>query len=1293
MIERINEQVAYNPVREHINIEFLMVADKSQQVAAILDDLLNQGFDPSLSRVLIFVRSRKLAEELTEEIIDSLEKISMPWAENVGFFHAGMDSTDRETNYDDFQNGKKLILVATKAFGMGMDIPNIHYVYHFGPSSTFEDFLQEVGRAGRNKEKLNIAGFSIENPIKTKCILTKEDFGKLKDLNHKSAISWNNIKAVQKVIFNYVSKFKPLKPNSQEAFPLPFDLLNSDSQFDEEHDKDSLFRLSLYWLERLGRIRLGLFTPAFLPIKLNEEGINFQLIKNDEQRLEVATFCELLQAYKAAKFPEKDTIAIPMVDLRQLANNKNHFELFRFLFAAQKAKAISIDRYITLEPTELRTAEIDSLSLYNKGLTIEAVFELAEKILNSTKLRGQVSFDGSYLDSLVHEVADEYFLPNKVFWTEFTKKSNKERSAEEICRKLKEDFIKKRLKFAFSIITMLPKMRHQSIIQTTENKKKGEVVNLIYNGNTTIEQWLRPLQNIKKDLDQFILKVAADFKSTGKKTLNYSDLLIKLGCEDKDLDYFPNLIFLSKALGYFKGGGTLIPMGIELFIDDISEINEKDRTGKDYPVFQDFKEGLQLKELRLLALECLSQLKKRTDQDLFIKNYFTCSSSSELLMLLEEKFGEGHPNLKAFRKEALAREEAKLSEQQRKVYDTPIDVNLQVLAGPGSGKTHTLTLRVARLIQNEQVNPEQILILAYNRAVVVELKDRLAKLFKELGYSKLISRLKVFTFHGFCKFCLENELDEVAFDSWVPEFLKKLNHSPGRINQKLGLIKYVFVDEFQDITNNRLELLKRIADPERARICVIGDPNQSIYGYDRINEGGKISPKPYYDAFARIYNPTEYNLTINYRSYPEIIAAAEDLLSKNKPEFILPKLEAFNKSEAFSNSCEIINWKETKVDWRDVLKKLLTEEYGPGKRYQQIAIMYRSNEEVFRAFNEIQGLGLQGVRARVQGSSSSPYRSREFFHFIKLFKEKRLDSIPSSYIKNFEKEKDQILSKYSNWDNYLINLLHCILIEFQVEMGDDSTYQDLIDFIEDLTGRDEGHYAKIFEKHINEVNEGFAVRELVLTTMHKVKGVEYDAVIIPPSFTDLPLKEELDSARLEELIEEERRLLYVAYTRAKYRLVVLKFERELALDIGVSHIFSDKIKSSLGIVVKSGLDKFFISYGATDSGNLHFDLIKNLKVGQSLDLVKPTTNWFLKVGSSKIGCLNGKISNIITNKSEGKSRVTGFSISSIEVWTYEETLAFDIKNETNFAKSWAEKAKERGYIYLTEFSGFGKPQD
>ncbi|GHA76689.1 UvrD-helicase domain-containing protein [Pontibacter akesuensis] len=1287
MIERLNDQVAYNPVREHISIGFQLVQDKEQRIETIVEDLLNQEFDPVLSRVLVFVRTRKLAEEATEELIDFLSKKEVAWADKVGLFHAGMDSSDREINYEDFEAGRKVILVATKAFGMGMDIKNIHYIYHLSPSSTFEDFLQEVGRAGRDKAELQKAGFSEEKPIRAKCVMTKSDFRSLQDLNHKGSVSWNNIKLVQRTLFEYIGKFRKVNPDPENPFPLPFDLLNSYPQFEDEFDRDTLFRLSLYWLERLNRVRLGLFTPAFLPIKILKQSTIAPNVLDVEERSSLQNFISFIKSYQSAKFPEGESVAIPMEEIRRITGKKRNSELFKFLFRAQKAGAISIERTVTLEPTKTRASELEKWTSYNGAPTLEAVFNLAEKILTSVRPCEQMSFSGDYLDQISRHTIDEYFSKRRIFWKEY-KKNGEEIPVEEIAKNLRNDFIAKRAKFAFKIISMLPGMRHRSIIEAKEDRKKPEVVQLVYNGNSEKNACLPELIEFKSKLQALISHVGPMFFRENVKVFNYADLVLKLGLEGDDHEYLRDLIFISKGLGYLKGEGSFIPMGIELFIDDTSDIDERDRASKDYQVFQEFEEGVQMKELRLLSLECLSTLNK-DQQDAFIKKYFSCSSSSDLVSLLEEHFGEDHENLKAFRKEALFKAEEKLNNEQRAVYDAPIDSNLQVIAGPGSGKTHTLTLRVAKLIQKEQISPEQILVLAYNRAVVVELKDRLNRLFKDLGYAKLISRLKVFNFHQFCLHCLDNNLDRSNFDSWVPAFIKELEQNPGRISQKLGQIKYVFVDEFQDITNERLKLLEKIANPGKTKICVIGDPNQSIYGYDRVKEGGAMSPRPYYDKFKQSYQPKELSLSTNYRSYPNILTAAKELISKNTSEFGIPELVANRIPEIDRDYCEIFNFRETKVSWRDKLLELLNEEYEQGKQYRQIAVMYRSNEEVFKSFNDLQNMGLQGVRVRIQGASTSPFRSREFFHFVQSLELKSKEILPSSFIHDFEQEKSKVIRSNSNWDSYLINLFHCLLKEFQVEKSDESTYQDLTDFIEDVSGKDDGHFSKIFDKHINDIDAAQSVREVVITTMHKVKGVEFDAVIIPPSFSDFASREDTNSGRFKELVEEERRLLYVAYTRARYRLVVIKFDRELAIDDSRSFVFSADVRQRLGVVVPQQIDKLFISWGAKEFNNSTFKLINDkVSVGDPVELIKDNFGgWEVRWRNIQIGKLkSNQLSHTIQHNT-----LKGFNISSIVYYTHAESMDYDERHGTSYTKnSWGPSAVARGYIYLVDFSGYGQ---
>lgn len=1287
MIERLNENEVYNPIRKHIQLSFDIVGDAEEMVEAVAEDLKNKGFDEEKSRVLIFVQTRKGTEEATSNLKNALSDIGLNYAHKVEYYHAGLDGIEREETYDNYKNGNTVILIATKAFGMGMDIKNIHFIYHLGPSSTFEDYLQEVGRAGRHEGMLHAAGYSNDNPLQSKCLVTRDDFKKQKDKLHKNQISWNQINQVRETIFKYLKNFRKLEPDSENAFPLPLDLLENDPDYEDVFNTDTFFRVTLYWLEKLDRIKLGVFTPTYLPITLLDDEPDFSSVKTKEVRDDIERLLSALESYKFKFYPSASTMMVDMGYIREHTKIKGTTKLFKILFKAQKVKLICLEREIKLTPTVTRTNEIKEYNNYTFLPTIEALFELSKELLALTKSEDQVTLEGETIDELIKQVSAECFAPRNIFW-EVQKNNNENFTTEEIAEKQKNDFENKRAKFAFKLLGFLPKIKHKSVIDIEDGYKKPKITQLIYNANTSNKEILAELDAFKENLLKLINHVSTEYIKHNINSFNIVDLILQLGVEDKGEEYFKKLIFISKGLAYLKGGGDLVPMGLEMFVIDTSTLEGDQQVSPDFKVKQEFIESSKMKELRLIALECLSEIPQH-QHDGFIKKYFQCGELSELIGLLEENIGEDHPNLIAYREEALEERKKKLNEEQLAVYDSPINTNLQVIAGPGSGKTHTLILRIARLIQEEGVNPENILILAYNRAVVVELKERLTRLFKELGYSKLIKRLKVFTFHGFVKFCVSERLEEVDFKDWTSTFLQITKDTPGLISQKLGSIRYVFVDEFQDITLEWLELLERIAVPDHTKVCVIGDPNQSIYGYQRADAGGEMDPKPYYNRFNEIYNPTILNLRINYRSYSDILIQAEKLLALNESKFPMPKLLANLEAPDHKDYCEVINYRDDTVDWKDKLMELINYKNDSGVKYKQIAIMYRSNDQVFRAYNILQNLLIPDVRLRIQGAKGNLFKSREFHYFISDFSKKENATLSKNYIEEIETFKNQMIQKYPNWDSYLLNIFHCIVLEFNKDKDDDSRYKDLIEFIKEISSNDDGQYGKIYQQNISVIKKNVQDQEIIITTMHKVKGLEFDAVIIPPSFSNLPLVTK-DYISIEDSIEEERRLYYVAYTRAKFKLVSIKYDREIAMDNSQGFDFEDHIRNSFGVSVDEGLDKFTMYWNASTYSGNSFEFIRDhVKIGDKITL-KPTINqhgtfWYAIVNNRNVASLSRSMVSRIQNMPQ----VNGFIVSSVYVNTYEDTKYSDDKNGTNYSSNWTQEAINRGYVYLIDFSGYG----
>ncbi len=1302
MIKTLNENIDYNPVRSHINMGFTLVKEYPEKITFIVDDLIKKNFDESKSRVLIFVSTRNMAEDAVDKLIKVLTEKNLSYCDKVDYYHAGLEGSERAEKFQDYYDGETAILVATKAFGMGMDIPNVHFVYHLEPSSNFEDFLQEVGRAGRKKEDYEKAGFSEKKPIRTNCVIVKEDFKVLKDKLHKKEMTWGNIVQVQKTVYDYVNKYSKKELSSNEAFALPTDLLDQYTEYSENKFDETFFRVVLYWLEKLKKIKLGTYTPTHIPISLVSENQNYSVIQNSEDVDKIKSLYSQLKAKNSEIKDIKSYLMLEMEELKNILKVDTIKEIWRLLFLAQKAGVVKVEREIIIRPTKTRSSELEQWQGLKYSPTIETTFEFTKSIMYASKYNQQTHFEEEELNRLGDEAINKHINPQKIFWQEFTKKTNKERSRENIAKNLINDFKKTRVRLSFKLINFLPEGKQKSILNTEVGYEKARVTQLIYNGYKVSKDWDVYLQNFKSDLYKLIKYIHDENINMDITKFNIIDLIIKINIEGKGEEYFNQLIYAAKGLGYLKGNtGGLVPMGIELFILDKNMLDSDNLNLNEKSIKAEFEESVRMKLLRILALECLSNpdLIPPRKYDRFIKSYFRCASETDIIKLLEEHFGENHESLKAFRAEALKKDVERLNPDQMKVYSASIDDNLQVTAGPGSGKTHTLILRVARLIQEENVNPENILVLAYNRAVVVELKDRLNKLFKELGYAKLIKRLNIYTFHGFCKKVLNEEADTNNFDNWITKFLQIANDTPGKLTQKIGLVKYVFVDEFQDITDKRLDFLKFIAKPTETKICVIGDPHQSIYGFQRVIEGGQMDPKPYYKKFEELYKPKEFYLSENRRSYEQVIDKADELLSLNTSRFDkMPKMKAFH-GKGNEPVCEFFDLISDKVDWKSKLKELIDHLKEDGKHFKDIALMFRSNIEVYRAYNEIKKMKLSNVRIRVQGASGSLSRTREFYYFLCHIKNKGGDSLPIDFFENLKQFKQPLLAELPNWDEYLIDVFLCIAYEYKKEIDEDSTYEDLYDFIMDISNKDDGQYGKIYAQNIHIINDNGQKTEIVLTTMHKVKGIEYDAVLIPSSLSNFGLNHLGEIApNIEELYEEERRLYYVAYTRAKYKLVVIKWKKENALyntNLEPVEIFKpDQVRDKLGILMEEGINKFILYWGASSYGRPSFNAIKTrVQLGDDVALTRRLQNnpngddfhvWEVLVHGTVIA----RLSSNVTNSLEGIEQLNGFIVSSVYVHTYEETLNSETGQQ--YATRWTDEAKERGYIYLIDFSGYGR---
>ncbi len=137
--------------RENLNY---LVRDVENKMGYLLDTLRKVS-----GSGVIYVRSRKATREISDEL--RKQKIS------ADFYHAGLNNQVRSYKQDLWINGKTRVIVATNAFGMGIDKPNVRFVIHWDSPDSLEAYFQEAGRAGRDGKKA-AAVLLFNNADKTK---------------------------------------------------------------------------------------------------------------------------------------------------------------------------------------------------------------------------------------------------------------------------------------------------------------------------------------------------------------------------------------------------------------------------------------------------------------------------------------------------------------------------------------------------------------------------------------------------------------------------------------------------------------------------------------------------------------------------------------------------------------------------------------------------------------------------------------------------------------------------------------------------------------------------------------------------------------------------------------------------------------------------------------------------------------------------------------------------------------------------------------------------------------------
>lgn len=1332
---------AATPVRNHIGMDFQLVDHTTEaRIDKIVEFIQKFQVNTYKSRVLIFCRKKKECEEVAAELQRRAENANDLFISNFegkfGYFHAGMDSEDRNEMFTAYKDGKVVVLCATKAFGMGMDITNIHYVIHLSPTEIVEDYLQEVGRAGRKEEEYKDAGFRDGKQIPAICLCSSMDFNHLRELLRKSCLSWTDIRSAFANLTEYMGKFINLNKPDNLPVVVPFELWKKEDNSDKDFDDTTAFRLSLHWLERLNRIELGYLRPAQLNFRILNKTLNNALFLSDEGRL-----MGILYQYVKSKstVPEK-TVQIPINtlqhDLYAEAREFNSFDAI-ILIAIQccKCNLLELDQSFRCELTELRIDEVRYTIDNNKNVfALHLVFEVVRKLLSEMRLDMEYSLNREDCSNIFKHIADDIQFQTQSYPRRIRSNSEKTEMVEympwyvpgnntdhsiELAETFFKDLRIKRAKRIFSILMLIP----EKLVLYKSQIKGKQVLQQI---TIRKKDWRNFVDELEEDCLRFLKYLLKANKPDA--LINWSEAIIELQWDKKGYQYFNDVLVLLRQLGYIQMG-SLIPIGIQVFATENIKKEIVDNPAKedsDFAILEEFNMVNHLKDIRLTTMQVFSTLKKEQYND-YIREYFKCEEEEDYMKLLGT-YCHDSKITDPLGAKALKMEVERLEEgEQRPIYDMPIDCNINVIAGPGSGKTHILTLRCAKIIFSNRVPSEQLLVLAYNRAVVVELKKRLADLFGKLGLPRSAVPHHVFTFHAMAKSYCGNLVEGKPFKEWETIFYDYISQNPSGFRRQIGTIKYILVDEFQDITQIRLNILFKFQEIfGKVYYFTIGDKNQSIYGFDK--RPAPVNPQYYYDQLTEKIHPKEMTMSVNHRSCQDILDMAEKFMVfhdipklKSAPHVMkreLPKPYTFiidNTQETSTNGETVLPWYQEFSKIVSTIKDHNATCADPKKEIHDIAIFFRSNNEVYRGYGRIKDMNLEDVRIRIQGSSAcETWRIREIFEVLHHIQQNGDESVilennqTKCDIKSFVQH---CMDNQQNWDHFYLDLAYTFVLNYLDSIDNDRTthtYLEMFEAIKEFSMGDDGQLYKVYDQYKEQRILPDNKLNIILTTMHKVKGLEFDVVIITPSFEALPFMPygQYTVEKKKEDFEEEKRLMFVAYTRAKNYLYVYQWtrEKEVANDIEEMHdipvnsqmqeLYHDKIE----------LDKLNFGFGAnSDSINLFIenDLKRNCPLTIKPKYNNRFNNWefYIWTENHAVGQLarykdneNGSLiyERLIREFSRRQfcSELTGAFVSEIFVWTKEDAIKAGSAVGKDYLKSWSADAQKRGYIYLVDFAGY-----
>ena len=771
-----------------------------------LRELVAESDCPTIVYVSRTKRTKELAAKLTRDGYKALP------------FNGKMEADEKIANQDAFMNDQVHIIVATSAFGMGVDKKDVGLVVHYDISDSLENYVQEAGRAGRDP------GLSARCYV----LYSDNDLDKHFILLNQTKLSISEIQQVWKAVKNLTRQRMKVNCSALE-------IARQAGWDDSVSDIETRVRTALAALEQSGYLVRGNNVPHVYGTGITVKDMD-----------------EAIQRISASLLFGSDEIEKAVRIIKSLISQK-------YIAKAQDAEAESRIDYLA-----------DIL-----GLSKREVISVVERMRQDGILADSKDISAYLQDAGDSERKSQMLLERFAKLEQYILKHIPDESLRISCKQLNENAVNDGINTSKEkdIRTLLYFLTVKGYIRKKEDAAHNMEIRRQADLESTIRRFEKRLE-ISRFTVEWLYKSALDAEKENVpgKAIQFSvvELLDRIksssqslfgGLDDIQLeDVEEALLYLSKIGALKLEGGFLVlynAMNIQRIKDNKSRYKQDD-----YRMLNEFYK-LKIQQVHIVGEYANLMVRNYHAALQYVQDYFQMDYKKFVTKYFKgDRVSEIQRNLTPQKYNQLF---GRLSKRQMEIISDKDSRCIVVAAGPGSGKTRVLVHKLASLLLLEDVKHEQLLMLTFSRAAATEFKQRLMEL---IGNAAHFVEIK--TFHSHC-FDLLGRIGNLEESKNVVAKAAEMIYQGEVEPNKIGKTVLV-IDEAQDMGTEEHALVKALmANNEEMRVIAVGDDDQNIYEF-------RGSDSSYMYRLAQENGSTFVEMTENYRSAHHPVNFANEFL-------------------------------------------------------------------------------------------------------------------------------------------------------------------------------------------------------------------------------------------------------------------------------------------------------------------------------------------------------------------------------------------------------------------------------